>query len=244
MNYIYSKLSLLLTPFKITSAFFIIIIMTVLQSPVKAQKAHTGIQAGLSFSDWIGDDAEKMANEFNTGFEGSGISNTNMDKKSRLGYSIGAFVNFRFTDIISLQPELLYTTEGTKFEGGGNYLGHNFTTEVTYKTNYLAIPLLLKITMPTKSFLPFFIIGPSFAFNLSSNVEVSADVEGQSASTEVSISDIKSPNYDLIFGVGFDTAMGIQFAVRYNMGLVSVIDSPDNIKIKNKVITIMAGMTF
>ena len=60
-----------------------------------AQKAEFGIKGGLNSSDFSGDT------------EG-------MDFKPRIGFNIGAFAAIKLSEKVTLQPEILYSTQGAE----------------------------------------------------------------------------------------------------------------------------------
>jgi Outer membrane protein beta-barrel domain len=76
-----------------------------------------------------------------------GVSGSNLyddanadEKKTRIGYTGGAFVKIPLVKHISLRPELLFTTKGAQFD----FIGGN-TSDL--KLSYLEIPLSLEFNL-------------------------------------------------------------------------------------------------
>jgi len=78
---------------------------------------HSGVKVGLTYSNITGDDTKDGDNNFKFGFE------------------LGAFMLYRINDLITFQPEILFTQKGVEIDGSGA------NTNLTY--NYVQVPLLL-----------------------------------------------------------------------------------------------------
>lgn len=124
--------------------------------------------------------------------------------KSLVSFNGGALVKIPLADALSLQPEVVYSGQGAKFDGGSDHL------------NYLNIPILPTYTLPVGVF---FQTGPQIGFLLSAKEKVS----GQS---DVDIkSQLKSTDFSWAFGAGYlVTSANIGFNVRYNLGLTKLAD--------------------
>ena len=97
-----------------------------------------GVQAGLSIAK-IG-----------------GRAPTN-DLHSRKGIAFGAFVEKQISDMLSFQPEILYIQKGAK--------DSDQDVDVTLKLDYMEIPLLLKVNVPTEGDIsPYLLVGPALSF--------------------------------------------------------------------------------
>ena len=228
-----------------TIIFFLFIFLSLSGQTIAQTVLNKGIKVGINLSDWTG----KGVNEFIENYEyimnASGFDNFNLTRAHRIGFSLGGFINYEINEIFSLQPELLYTMKGVKFDGNGYFYGYNFNTDIIYKTDYIEIPLLGKLTVAKNSGItPFLLFGPFFAYNTSSKLKVKVEVEGESDSDEVDFNYIKEIDYGLILGGGFETSSGILIDIRYNLGLISVNDASDDIITKNQVILIMMGFCF
>lgn len=172
-----------------------------------AQGLTGGVKAGLNFANVGGDDVE--------------------DTDMRIAYHVGGYVNFAFSESLSLQPELLYNSIGTKFEEQGD--GDSY--DVTYKLNYISVPVLL-----VYSFGNFNVqAGPQIGFLASAKAKY--DIDG--ADDE----DIKDyfKGTDFGFNLGLGANFGkINAALRYTAGLSNIADSDDG-DVKNSNIQLSVG---
>jgi hypothetical protein len=183
-------------------------------SPLFAQggKMMLGFKAGLNLANVTGDDVG--------------------DTSNKSGLAAGGFMSYSITEIFAIQPELLFTMKGTKASD----------EDVSWSINYLEIPVLLKVTLPTDGKIkPLLYAGPGFGFLLSSK---------QSDGTEVDVKDFTaSTDIGIIAGAGIDYKMetsAITFEARYEVGMTSIGkeedgETPD---IKNSVLTFMLGYGF
>lgn len=76
---------------------------------------------------------------------------------SRTGFIGGGFVTFHFGSGLGLEPEMLYSMQGAKTNGG----------DAALNLTYLQIPVLLRYDFSTRSTAhPFFVAGPSFGIRM------------------------------------------------------------------------------
>ncbi|MBA7471675.1 hypothetical protein ES707_06984 [subsurface metagenome] len=158
---------------------------------------------------------------------------------SKIGICAGGFITCSLSDLFSIQPELLFTMKGSKAEESG--------MKVTMKLNYLEIPVLVKLSIPTPGTVkPSLFVGPSLAIKLSGK----AKVEYAGESEEADIEDLKSTDFGLVFGGGVDFALGqgkLTVDARYTLGLTTTREPEDpdeKIDMKNGAISIMVGYSF
>jgi hypothetical protein len=138
----------------------------------------------------------------------------------KLGYSGGVFVNYAIDKNISLQSEVLYVMKGTK--GVIDY--PDFHVDFTANYDYIDIPIFAKYTLiPTGSFRPFVLFGPTVGINLSADV----DIEGQGFSGTIDYSKVTNTmELGIVFGAGAGIPAGrglITLDGRFNMGLSKII---------------------
>jgi len=143
------------------------------------------------------------------------------DWKSTVGFCGGIFIELNFGKILTIQPEVLYTMKGAD------------TGEGKLKFDYIEIPVLLKLRIPTGSLHPFVFAGPAFGFSLK------ALING------VEISDMPAADYSAVIGGGLQLGRSIHVDVRYTMGLQKLaIPDIDTIDLKNGVLSATLGLTF
>jgi hypothetical protein len=149
---------------------------------------------------------------------------------TRVGFHVGGYFNYAFNDQFSLQPELLYNSIGSQ------------ANDVVFKFNYISSPIVLKYNP-----VPIFNIhaGPQLGFLLSAKATDGDDSEDVKE-------DIKPLDFGFAFGGGLDFASGVNFSVRYVLGLSNIddtdVDPSSSLVIdpslKNNVIQFSLGFTF
>jgi hypothetical protein len=172
---------------------------------------------------------------------GANIANVNgnfseriSDWKNTVGFCGGIFIEFNLGRLLTLQPEVLYTMKGAEATiDDGTITG---TGKLAF--DYLEIPILLKVRIPTGSIHPFVFAGPAFGFILKSTFK---DITGGA-------SDIESDNKvdtSAVLGGGLQLGRSIHIDVRYTMGLQKLkIPDLDTIDLKNGVLSATIGLAF
>jgi hypothetical protein len=200
--------------------------------------AATGLAAPLSAQTTLGVKAGVSIADISASEEGTDVS-----FDSRTGFIGGGFANFQLGETFFLQPELLYAQKGAKdaFDG----------IDSTIKLDYLQIPVLLGAAfgIGDGGITPRVFAGPQVGFELSCNV--SAEIEGISASADCTEAEIetKSVDFGLVFGAGLGIPVGgfeIVIDGRYDLGLTNVDDSDStfDVSAKNRAWEFMAGVGF
>ncbi len=182
--------------------FTVLTIMTFMSAaPACAQ--HLGFKGGLNFTTLNLSDVEDAESDM------------------RLGYHAGLFFNIPVSETISLQPEVLYSTKGTKTTYENDLL--NSEGESNLNLNYIEVPLLGVLNIGDVAQVNF---GPYIAF-LST---ASYDVEGTFLGSEYEETEeldqdyFRSVDYGLAAGLALNFN-ALQVGARYSHGLVNVEDS-------------------
>jgi opacity protein-like surface antigen len=166
------------------------------------------------------------------------------DAKSLFGAHVGAFVEFKFTDNMAFQPELLYSMQGAKEEVSETIMGFTANGESTYKLGYLNIPLMFKYYATEALYIE---AGPQVGFLMSAKEEwsYSSNVPGdENGSGEEDIKEgMKSIDFGLNIGAGYYVTDNLSLGLRYNFGLSNISDS-DNFEMKNGVFQFSVGYKF
>lgn len=155
-----------------------------------AQSASFGIKAGASL----------------TNFTGKGTDG--LDLKNKFGFHGGFVANFGINDVVSIQPELLYSMKGAK--SPDNSIDNKVTT------HYIDVPVLAHI----KAGGLFFELGPQVGFLVAA--KASANINGSSISQDVK-SGYKSVDFGYAAGLGYQMPAGPGIGLRYNGGFTDAV---------------------
>lgn len=176
-------------------------------SPVFAQfEVHFGPKAGVNLASITGDDTD--------------------DHKIRTAFHLGAAVEFSFSDKFSLQPEVLYSSQGSKYEESGSDFEYQYTEEGKLILDYLNVPIMAKF-YPVPGL--FFEAGPQVGVLLKAEVDYDyTEIYNGETYTESGTEDVKDEvlpiDFGLNFGVGYKLDFGLVLSARYNLGLLNLND--------------------
>ena len=171
----------------------------------KKENTIVGIKAGLNIANFVGDDAG--------------------DSKSLIGFNGGLFLEFKVTDKFFIQPELLYSIQGSNED----LVAEGFNFDVTFKTKYINLPVMAKYYVANDLQLE---VGPYIGFLV--DAEVKATFQGQSQTVDAK-EFLKSNDFGINLGLNYDFSNVVFFNARYSAGLVQVGDTGSNDDIKNSV---------
>lgn len=170
---------------------------------VEAQGGALGIKGGVNFAN------QEIAT---------------ISTNSRTGFHGGIFASLMLSETLGLQPELLFSSQGSELEL------NNFN-DVKNEFNYVSIPLLLKIK-PADIFNLY--LGPQIGF-MTSATRNSEDVKDL----------YKTSDFSVVFGAGLELLNKLELGVRYNLGLSNINDSDqelNDIEVKNRMFQIYAAI--
>jgi opacity protein-like surface antigen len=167
-----------------------------LSTNVQAQLVKFGIKAGVNYANFEGSDLQTDA---------------------ITSYHAGLVTEIKLTDSFSLQPELLYSTQGASYKNAG--------TEFKNELGYLSIPVLAKIHLNKTVSLD---LGPQASFLLSER-------------NAFDINNAETFEFAAVGGLGFNVTKHFFLQARYVLGLTEVSKDAD---VKNSVVQVSAGFTF
>ena len=162
-----------------------------------------------------------------------GVNYSNLVKndfyKPIITYHVGGFLEYKFSQIISIQPELQFSAQGFKIEGE---LRQNFDDTPTFfstttNLNYINVPILAKFNINKR-------------LNIVAGPQVGCLVFAKNEGKNV-ISSYKTLDFGVNFGVGFSLNKVI-IDLRYNIGLSDV--SKYITSVKNSVFQLSVGYKF
>lgn len=132
--------------------------------------------------------------------------------KNRAGFHGGAFVLVKGAKI-GIQPEIIFSQQGSKVEINSKDFESNFT--------YVNIPIILKLYTVAGINLQ---AGPQFGFVTNAEAPVQDQVVGGATTVQDVKDRMKSSDFTLALGVGWDLPFGLTLDARYNLGLSKVYD--------------------
>lgn len=173
--------------------FFLMFVMAGAFAVAQAQQISYGVKGGLNLSNVGGEDAD--------------------GNKAKLGFNAGGFVNVQVAESFSIQPELVFSLQGAKFDG-----------DAKVNMSYLNIPVLARYTTQSGFFAE---TGPQLGFLMSAKSNVDGD--------KTNVKDyFKKTDFAWALGIGYQTQSNIGVNARFNFGL-SKMDEDGQAKIFNRV---------
>lgn len=206
-----------------TSLFVISLLLALMFAarPAQGQILNYGLKGGANFS-----------------------SITETDNSDMLtGFHFGGFLNIRPPlSPIAVQPEILFSRLGTKFEVlPGSVSMETDVIEETLTIDYVQIPVLLKYYLPLPGPIgPNLFAGPYVGFNMDSDY----DSEISEADLTEQLNDM---DYGLVFGAGTELSIlltTIHVEARFMLGLESVYTEEFDNDERNRAIMLSAGIAF
>ncbi|TDE45858.1 PorT family protein [Flavobacterium rhamnosiphilum] len=179
------------------------VLLLAISSTMQAQLVKFGIKAGLNYANQTGSDIT--------------INGSNYNKDAITSYHAGLVAEIKLTDGFSVQPELLYSTQGASYENAGE--------EFKNELGYLSIPVLAKFHLNKTVSLD---LGPQASFLLSER-------------KNANIKDPETFEFGLAGGLGLNITKNFFLQGRYVLGLT---EASKDAEVKNSVVQVSAGFTF
>ncbi len=165
-----------------------IAVLTVINA--KAQ-AEVGIKAGVNFASIMGETPNGL--------------------RYRTAYDFGLVAEFETSPSTSVQPEIMYSSQGFHYDGGR--VNGVVIAEDNYKLDYLNIPLVFKYYFSEGAS---FEVGPQVGFLLSA----------KTADNTINNGDLRdnltNASFDFLVGFGYKFDSGFNLNARYVGGLTNV----------------------
>ena len=130
----------------------------------------------------------------------SNYSGGDINSDAKVGYHLGGVLNFGFGEIFSIQPEVLFSTQGAKVESLGS--------KKDFKINYLNVPIMLKFRIANGFYIE---AGPQAGFRLSESIP-DQTINNFAKNLDISVGG----------GIGFQSKIGLGVGARYIAGLSKV----------------------
>jgi hypothetical protein len=170
-----------------------------------------------------------------------GVNFTNMssdgfdDEKMQTGFHLGLVSEIPLNDRFSLQPEVLYATQGT--EANRTFAGQNFNGE--YRLDYIQVPVLAKLYLIDGLSIE---AGPSFNFLVEEEYNFESDLADGEFDPEAG----SAFEFGGAIGASYKFNNGFFASARYTQGFTDVFDSEnwDDDAVKNNGIQVGIGLMF
>lgn len=171
--------------------------------PVKQTIIKLGLKGGINFSTF-----------------------TESESKLKTGFHIGGLMEIFVNDKFSIQPELMYSTQGAKAsmsdydDWGTERVDYVYKAEM--KTNYINVPIMVKYYFREGFNVQ---IGPQIGFLVNSKLNFFEGIyssTGEKKTTDITADLKKFVNpidFGLNIGLGYELPRGLFFDARYNIGL-------------------------
>jgi hypothetical protein len=137
----------------------------------------------------------------------------------RTSIHFGGYLTAMLSEKFGVQPELLYSGQGYKQNGG------------TMKVNYITVPVLARLNFTEVVSMH---LGPQIGFLMSAKTEFNGETED--------VKDfVKGTDIGAAIGVGVDLPMGLNFSGRFVKGLSNIADDGSDYKYKNYALQFSVG---
>jgi hypothetical protein len=201
------------------------LILIVFGADVYAQESRIGLKGGVNLSTLSIDD--------------------NNDKNLKMGFHAGVFNKIGITDKFAIQPELLYSVKGVKYNFDDNVLADG---NAKFNLNYLDLPVKLVFNLSEDFEFQF---GPYVSYLLNAILDTYAEVLGFwdiDGNDELDRENYNAFDFGVALGLGFDFDP-LVVGFNYNLGLTPVAKedkvSRDILdEAKNSVIQVYVGIKF
>jgi hypothetical protein len=152
--------------------------------------------------------------------------------KNRAGFHGGLFVLVKAAKF-GVQPEIIFSQQGSKVEINSQNFESNFS--------YVNIPIILKLYTIAGINLQ---AGPQFGFITNAETPIQDQLNPGSYKMEDVKDKMKSSDFTLALGLGWDLPFGLTIDARYNMGLSKLYEdapSQQTKDAKNQVFQVSLG---
>ena len=182
--------------------------------------------------------------QISLGFQGeltrATIVGPDVDYDYRKGWGLGAFLHLPVSDMLSVQPEILYLQKGA-------YSSVPFG-DLLIALDYVEIPVLLRISVSVEGTVaPYFLVGPALGFK--AGCEITTELNGDEGKMDCDETgfEVKSMDFGGVVGTGLSIGAGpgsIHLGARYNHGFTSLDDSEEDWDLGSRAFSFLAGYSF
>jgi hypothetical protein len=218
-------------------SIILFLVSVVCTAPLFAQSSF-GIKAGVVNSNWKGDALNTL---------GSVVEVTNgfISKKSKTGFTIGAYANIPVVEKFEIETAINYTKRGYALRGdlavnALKFLGVNASAHIN--ANYIDVPVLLKTNVTKRLQL---YAGPQVSYLAQANFRVRAGVLGINVYNRTLdlTNNFNRLDVAITGGIGYKISKHLNLAAGYDYGL-SRLDNNKNLNAYNRTAKLSASYSF
>ncbi|MES2574201.1 MAG: porin family protein [Bacteroidota bacterium] len=154
--------------------------------------AQFGVKGGVNFSNIYSEDVD--------------------DNNVLTSFNAGVYATFPVGDILSIQPEVLYSRKGAKLTYDNAFV----TGETEFKLNYIEVPVLFKVNITENLNVH---AGPYFAYLVDAQVKNESD--GGDFEDNYDNDDFNKFDVGISGGIGLEFSF-IEIGARYNYGFTTI----------------------
>lgn len=136
------------------------------------------------------------------------------DENARFGFNLGLYGQILSSDVFAIQPELLYSTKGARWDYSGT-----IDQSIDFNINYLDLPVLAVFKLGETAEIH---AGPYVGYLLSAKVKYDGDLAN--GTDDIDRDDLNTVDYGLVGGLGLNFG-AMQVGARYNYGLAKIASS-------------------
>ncbi len=211
---------------RFTAVAFTLALLFCLAASVSAGPKQFGVKAGITLAD---QDYEYLALDWED------------ERDYKVGLTIGMFVDVPLTSFLSLRPGMEYVQKGSDLsqviqwtnESSPEIVGDS-TIEFSDRIDYLSIPILAELTLPTNTYL---VLGPRLDVKIGSSSETAS----------IFADEFKSVVFGGTVGIGQEFMLGslgpMLLEFDYHHDFSKALDN-SNLEVKNKTLAFALGYRF
>lgn len=130
--------------------------------------------------------------------------------KYKSGFSAGGFLNFGVADIVSIQPEVLYSQKGASID---NYPNNSNTFKTTL--GYIDVPIMVRVSTGDEGKGLFFELGPQGSYLISNRDFTQTGNTTTQSNDNTSTDDLNKVLIGYAAGIGYQITSGLSLGLRY-----------------------------
>ena len=206
---------------------YLLVAVLILSVPLFAQEEAKsdlsfGVKGGISFNHFLGDIPVDLTPQL------------------RVGFTVGAFLNYKLSNNFSVQPEILFARKGSNFEefefdfDDVEFAG--LSLDMYIESNWIEIPVLL-LYQVNENFALFG--GPYLGFYLNGKLvaEPSISIFAVDLEYDIESDDLSLPDYGIVLGAKYNLTEKLAIQGRWEYGIQDLTDEVANF-LEDDVVTV------